>query len=113
MDSGCGGVDSKIDALASIGALQHERKLLTAALPIFIRPLSLAFVLNDTLMFNLQAYPEAEVKFVLQYVPYLLSLICLLLPALFFWGEKKTCYSSNEHLQYGFICKFMLASASV
>lgn len=36
----------------------------TATLPIFIRPLSLASVRNDILMYNLQAHPKAEVAYV-------------------------------------------------
>lgn len=40
--------------------------LLTARLPIFIRPLSLASVRNDILMYNLQAHPKAEVAYVMK-----------------------------------------------
>lgn len=41
--------------------LSSEGMLQKATLPIFIRLLSLASVRNDTLMYNLQAHPKAEV----------------------------------------------------
>lgn len=40
--------------------------LQTATLPIFIRPLSLASVRNDILMYNLQAHPKAEVAYMME-----------------------------------------------
>lgn len=41
--------------------------LQTATLPIFIRPLSLASLHNDMLMYNLQAHPKAEVAYMMEW----------------------------------------------